>query len=168
MASTSRLPIEEPWEAFKEISPFPISNVRSLEHRLARSSAPQSIPFKPQGLTPSRGNSAASSTTSKYSYTISLRVERETGVWSNGTDTILSASCSDVQAFLTSARHEMALPPAPSEVVFSLAALSVFYSVEDPVHWMFWSDDKKSSTAEVVNRIARAYSHLYSFGTLTQ
>lgn len=93
--------------------------------------------------------------TSKYSVTITPRVQIETGVWSSGADRVLSASCSDVQAFLTCARDEMVLPAAPSEVVFCLAALSVFYRVEDPIHWMFWSDEKKYQTAEVVDRIAR-------------
>lgn len=68
---------------------------------------------------------------------------------------MLSAACPDVQAFLACAREEMNLPVASSERVFALAALDVFYRIDDPVHWMFWSERRKDETAEVVNRISR-------------
>jgi hypothetical protein len=75
---------------------------------------------------------------------------------------VLSAACPDVQTFLTSAREEMNLPIAPSEIVFALAALEVFYRVDDPVHWMFWNEKRKDETAEVVNRISRTCNFLSS------
>lgn len=76
-------------------------------------------------------------------------------MWSDGRNKVLSAACPDVQAFLSSAREEMSLPVALSEAVYALAALDVFYKIDDPVHWMFWSERRKDETAEVVNRISR-------------
>ncbi|KNZ72861.1 hypothetical protein J132_01853 [Termitomyces sp. J132] len=87
-------------------------------------------------------------------YSIPIWREIELGVWSDGTDRALSAAYPAVQDFLATARKTLSLPLPPSEVVFVIAALEVFYAWNDPVHWMFWSDEKKNTTAAVVNRIA--------------
>lgn len=83
--------------------------------------------------------------------------EIEAGVWSDGTERVLSAGYPAVQEFLATARRTLRLPLPPSEAVFVIAALEVFYAWNDPVHWMFWSDEKKNSTAAVVNRIVRTW-----------
>jgi hypothetical protein len=82
----------------------------------------------------------------------------EMGIWSDGTAIVLSSRCLDVQHYLAQARYALQLPPAPSEEVFVLAALEVFYAPTNPVHWMFWSDERKSETAEVVTRVACKHS----------
>ena len=85
-------------------------------------------------------------------------VEISPGILSDGKHRVLSASHPDVKAFIAEARRTLKLPLPPSEVIFVLAALEVFYKPGDPVHWLFWSDDKKNITAEVVTRISRMYS----------
>lgn len=90
-----------------------------------------------------------------YPTTVPQWVQIEPGVWSDGSASVLSATYPQVKGFLTRAREEMKLPPSPSEVIFVLAALEVFYRPGDPVHWMFWGDQHKNQTAEVVTRISR-------------
>lgn len=82
-------------------------------------------------------------------------VQISPGIWSDGKREVMSASHPDVKAFIAEARKTLKLPVPPSEVVFVLSALDVFYKPGDPVHWLFWSDDKKYVTAEVVTRISR-------------
>jgi hypothetical protein len=96
------------------------------------------------------------SNTSRTTYSIHVPQRRqiERGIWSDGRDIVLSSQCPDVQRYLAQARDTLHLPPAPSEEVFVLAALEVFYAPTNPVHWMFWSDEKKGETAEIVTRIA--------------
>ena len=94
----------------------------------------------------------------RYSTQVPLRVEISPGILSDGTHQVMSAGHPDVKAFIAEARRTLKLPLPPSEVVFVLAALEVFYKPGDPVHWLFWSDDKKCITAEVVTRISRMYS----------
>ncbi|KAF8345948.1 hypothetical protein F5887DRAFT_1074020 [Amanita rubescens] len=90
----------------------------------------------------------------QYSTQIPLMVQISPGVWSDGRRKVMSANHPDVRAFIAEARRSLKLPLPPSEVVFVLAALEVFYKPGDPVHWLFWSDHKKCITAEVVTRIS--------------
>ncbi|KAF9012444.1 hypothetical protein BDQ17DRAFT_1321466 [Cyathus striatus] len=89
-----------------------------------------------------------------YPTQVPLRIQVSPGVWSDGNDCVLSAAHPAVQSLLTEGRRTLQLPHTSSELVFALAALDVFYKPGDPAHWLFWSDDKKLSTAKVVNRIS--------------
>lgn len=154
VASSSRHSIDVFWQMPPDKYPFPMSDLRSADLRCFRTTV---LPTTP----PARRSTASAESVyldpspSKYSSAVTLRTQIRPGVWSDGNDRVLSAACPTVQAFLACARHDMNLPVAPSELVFALAALEVFYSIDDPVHWMFWSDEKKNQTAEVVSRISR-------------
>ncbi|KAG6819872.1 hypothetical protein H0H93_007806 [Arthromyces matolae] len=135
-------------------SAYPISDLRSSPLRKHRRAA-HPTPQPPQRLLPSSATPCPDQSLFKYS--IPVRREIERGVWSDGTDRVFSATYPAVQDFLTIARKTLQLPVPPSEIVFAIAALEVFYAWNDPVHWMFWSDEKKHATAAVVNRIARLH-----------
>ena len=104
----------------------------------------------------------------QYSTQVPLMVEISPGLLSDGKLHVLSASHPDVKAFIAEARRTLKLPLPPSEAIFVLAALEVFYKPGDPVHWLFWSDDKKNITAEVVTRISRMYSRDVPFSFSSQ
>lgn len=89
-----------------------------------------------------------------YSTQAPVMVQVSPGIWFDGNRHVMSASHPDVKAFVAEARRTLKLPLPPSEVVFVLAALEVFYNPGDPVHWLFWSDEKKHVTADVVTRIS--------------
>ena len=141
---------------------FPTSDLRSADRR--RTSMPPIIPPR-RNLTLPTANASEPLPGSKYSNVVPRRKLIAPGVWSDGCNVVLSAACPDVQTFLTCAREEMSLPVAPSEAVFALAALEVFYRIDDPVHWMFWSERRKDETAEVVNRISRTCNLLSILST---
>jgi len=143
--STSTSTSTPPWDPPVQQSYFPTSDLRFA--------GPPGRPLPATLLPPARLPSH--STASKYSNLLPQRTQIEPGVWSDGSDRVLSAACPSVQAFLNSARRTMSLPPTPSESVFALAALDVFYLIDDPVHWIFWNNEKKHRTAEVVSRISR-------------
>lgn len=96
-------------------------------------------------------------------YSVPQRVEIAQGVWSDGTQrTVLSTNYPPVQEYLLLARTAIAdqrpaLPALPasrvSERVFALAALSVFFSPKQPVHWLFWNAAQQKKTAEIVSRV---------------
>ncbi|KAG6813560.1 hypothetical protein H0H92_009952 [Tricholoma furcatifolium] len=130
---------------------FPTSNIRSSPLARPRKTA-SPLTRSPQSTTSTTTAHSDHLYTSKYE--IPTRREIEPGVWSDGKDLVFSAAHPAVQEFLASARRTLSLPVPPSELIFALAALEVFYSWRDPVHWMFWSDEKKAATAAVVNRIA--------------
>ncbi|TFK73963.1 hypothetical protein BDN72DRAFT_956047 [Pluteus cervinus] len=92
--------------------------------------------------------------TTRYPTSIPVKHEVTPGVWSDGQHTVLCANHPDVRALLDQARSTLSLPPSPSEIIFVLAALEVFYKPNDPAHWLFWNDDRKGQTADVVSRIA--------------
>ncbi|TFK44829.1 hypothetical protein BDQ12DRAFT_673648 [Crucibulum laeve] len=92
--------------------------------------------------------------TTSYSTSVPRRYQTSPGVWSDGTSTVLSAVLPQVQALLKEGRSSLQLPPVSSDVIFTLAALEVFYKPSDPAHWLFWSDEKKNQTATRVNRIS--------------
>ena len=133
------------WDPPIQQSYFPTSDLRFADPPVCP------LPPTPQPL----ARPPSHSTASKYSNLVPRRTQIEPGVWSDGSDRVLSAACPSVQAFLNSARHTMSLPQAPSESVFALAALDVFYHIDDPAHWIFWNNEKKLYTAEVVSRISR-------------
>lgn len=143
--------IDDYWDTSTTICSFPTSDLRSGD-RPCTITPPIISP--PPNLTPSDANTAGNLHVSKYLNIVPRCTQIAPGVWSDGCNQVLSAACPDVQAFLACAREEMNLPVASSERVFALAALDVFYRIDDPVHWMFWSERRKDETAEVVNRIS--------------
>lgn len=116
--------------------------------------APRRItPYSP--FAPCRGERRNYLSSTKYPTSVPTRVQVSPGVWSDGNDRVFSAAYPAVQLLLKEARATLRQPVAPNEIVFALAALDVFYKPGDPAHWIFWSDEKKLQTAEVVTRIAR-------------
>jgi hypothetical protein len=162
LPSSSRHIIDDCWENSPRTYSFPTSDLRSADRW-----SPSIIQHS-RNLTLSDRNASECPTASKYSNVVPRRTQIAPGVWSDGRNLVLSAACPDVQAFLTCAREEMNLPVAPSERVFALAALEVFYRTDDPVHWMFWSERSKDETAEVVNRISRTCDFLLSDSSYPQ
>lgn len=103
---------------------------------------------------PCRGERRNYLASTKYPTSVPRRTQISPGVWSDGNDRVFSAAYPPVQLFLARARSALKQPVAPSEIIFTLAALEVFYKPGDSAHWLFWSDEKKNQTAEVVTRIA--------------
>ena len=128
-----------------------------LQRPLASTTMPQTPFTQPETsrFHPQKPNYIAPT---QYSTQIPLMVQISPGIWSDGNRKVMSANHPDVKAFIADARRNLKLPVPPSEIVFVLAALEVFYKPGDPIHWLFWSDDKKYVTAEVVTRISRMYS----------
>jgi hypothetical protein len=118
-------------------------------------------PYSP--FAPSRGERRNYLASTKYPTSVPARTQISPGVWSDGNDRVFSSTYPAVQQVLKEARATLKQPLAPNEIVFTLAALDVFYKPGDPAHWIFWSDEKKHQTAEVVTRIAR--KHLLSPAT---
>ena len=110
---------------------------------------------------PCRGERRDYLSSTKYPTSVPARTQISPGVWSDGKDRVFSSAYPAVQQLLKEARATLKQPVAPNEIVFSLAALDVFYKPNDAAHWIFWSDEKKHQTAEVVTRIAR--EHLLFF-----
>ncbi|KIY50134.1 hypothetical protein FISHEDRAFT_57490 [Fistulina hepatica ATCC 64428] len=81
------------------------------------------------------------------------------GVWlAHDGRELLSTDYPEVIQFCDAARrnvdaHRLELPTATCEAVWVLAALSVFLSPQDPVHWLFWREDVMNETAERIDRI---------------
>lgn len=144
---SQHMPSLRNWDLPAEQSPFPTSHLRSMSPAGARSTPPPLVLQLPSF-------SRTQKSQSKYANLLPRRTQIEPGVWSDGRDRVLSATCPSVQAFLNSARASMRLPPASSDSVFALAALDVFYRVDDPAHWLFWNDERKYQTAEIVSRIS--------------
>ncbi|RDB25203.1 hypothetical protein Hypma_007781 [Hypsizygus marmoreus] len=133
---------------------FPTSDIRSANPPRFASAATPLAARLPHNTAQADDSVCIDVSFTKYSTAVPLRTQIAPGIWWDGSSSVLSAACPTVQAFLTCARRNMKLPAAPSEPVFALAALEVFYRTDDPVHWMFWSDEKKHHTAEVVSRIS--------------
>ncbi|GLB37543.1 hypothetical protein LshimejAT787_0405940 [Lyophyllum shimeji] len=150
VASSSRSTTHEPWSPPSGDSSFPTSDLRSTP---LQPTTPPPTRVPPHFLAPSPAP-CSDLTPSNCSTPVPVWKEIEPGVWSDGTDRVLSAAYPPVRQFIATARRSMSLPVPPSDVVFVIAALEVFYRRNDPVHWMFWSDEKKYETAKVVNRIA--------------
>ncbi|TFK26475.1 hypothetical protein FA15DRAFT_654311 [Coprinopsis marcescibilis] len=85
---------------------------------------------------------------------IPVRFQVSPGVWTDGESQVYSSDLPEVQDLLSVARKTLVLPAASSDLVFTLAALEVFYKPGDPAHWLFWSDEKKNETADVVTQIS--------------
>ncbi|KAF8070567.1 hypothetical protein FPV67DRAFT_1028145 [Lyophyllum atratum] len=136
---------------------FPTSDLRSTP---PRPMVPPTTRVPPPYFT-APSSPSVDQTTSEYSTPVPVWEEIDPGVWFNGTDRVLSSAYPAVQDFLAVARQLMSLPVPPSELIFVIAALDVFYNKNDPVHWMFWSDEKKYQTATVVNRIALRSPQLF-------
>ncbi|PFH50899.1 hypothetical protein AMATHDRAFT_47511 [Amanita thiersii Skay4041] len=150
--STSHPIINHSWDLPPDLNPFLPSVIRMQPSfptsipphiNLLHYATATYLPPQPSYFAPTR-----------YSTQVPLMVQISPGVWSDGKHTVLSANHPDVKGFLTAARNTLKLPIPPSEAVFVLAALEVFYKPGDPVHWLFWSDEKKHITAEVVSRIS--------------
>ncbi|KAF8893988.1 hypothetical protein BD779DRAFT_1504637 [Infundibulicybe gibba] len=152
VASTSRQNMEFSWQPPTEYSPFPTSDVR-LECRSQPTTLASTNPHRRLGSV-AGDHPAEHRNITCYPTSLPRRVEIQRGVWFDGTDTVLSATFPDVEDFLANARNALSLPTASSEIIFTLAALEVFYNPGDPAHWLFWSDEKKYETAKMVTRIA--------------
>lgn len=150
VASTSRLD----FEGFEDPPPprlvFPDSDCRN-ESR-AQDTHPRRASTSLHLQAPSKLSATA---TTSYSTALPIRTQISPGVFCEGTHLLFSAAHPQVQNLLKTARSTLALPSSPSDVIFTLAALEVFYKPADPAHWLFWSDDRKSATADVVTRISR-------------
>lgn len=129
----------------------PLSNCRSEAFLVESMAQPRSITAIPVVAPPAPTYPAASDCSK---FMPPARWEKSPGVLTDGKRTVYSSALPEVQRVLQVARQTLAPPSLSSEVIFTLAALSVFYHPSDPAHWTFWSDDKKNHTADVVNRIA--------------
>lgn len=116
--------------------------------------APRRItPYSP--FAPCKGERRNYLASTNYPTSVPTRTQTSPGVWSDGKDRVFSSAYPAVQLLLQEARATLKQPTSPNDIIFSLAALDVFYKPADPAHWIFWSDEKKLQTAEVVSRIAR-------------
>jgi len=154
VASTSRLAIQDDWDPLPSLWTFPVSDCR-YESNIpdTHPKPPSPVRSHPTADVPSVPPLAPAARSS-YSSAVPVLKQLSPGVWTDGKDTLLSAALPEVQELLAAARSRLSLPKASSELIFTLAALEVFYKPADPAHWLFWSDDKKSTTADVVTRIA--------------
>lgn len=109
-------------------------------------------PYSPYA--PCRGERRDYLSSTKYPTSVPARTQISPGVWSDGKDQVFSSAYPAVQRMLKEARATLKQPVTSNEIVFALAALDVFYKPNDPAHWIFWSDEKKHQTAEVVTRVA--------------
>ncbi|PPR00988.1 hypothetical protein CVT24_000282 [Panaeolus cyanescens] len=83
-----------------------------------------------------------------------MAVQREPGVWEQDDDIVYSVEWPPVQNYLAQLRASRRLISAPSEIVYTLAALSVLQTPHDALHWLFWGPKSINSSAPLVNRIA--------------
>ncbi|KAF8806456.1 hypothetical protein BYT27DRAFT_7167768 [Phlegmacium glaucopus] len=81
-------------------------------------------------------------------------VRIEQGLWQDGEDLLHSSDWPPVQQYLSETSKNRRLAPAPTEIVFALAALEVLHQPHNPVHWLFWGAAYLSSTSKAVNKIA--------------
>lgn len=83
------------------------------------------------------------------------------GVWEEDGVLKISKDYWHVQDFLKRTRKARRQIPAPSEIIFALAALSVILATDDPAHWIFWGPSF-FTTGEQVDNILRAFYSLCS------
>ncbi|KAL0956465.1 hypothetical protein HGRIS_002611 [Hohenbuehelia grisea] len=76
------------------------------------------------------------------------------GVCHYGQHVVYTPDHPRVQAIIKEANATWCLPQNVPEHFMALAALQVFYFPNSPVHWLFWSDERKKDTARLVNGIA--------------
>ncbi|KAF8200983.1 hypothetical protein BJ912DRAFT_947725 [Pholiota molesta] len=76
------------------------------------------------------------------------------GVWLDDGQIIYSKDWPPVQEYLNEVREAKTMLPAPSDVIFTLAALSVLQHPEDVAHWIFWAQGTYWTVGELVDSIA--------------
>ena len=149
VASSSRHPLHCPSGPPNDSFSFPTSSIRNearfIQQATTLPSSLNNTPSTPPTPAPPR---------TTFSTAVPQRAQISPGLWFDGQRTVLSAALPEVQRVLATARNTLKLSPTSSDVVFALAALHVFYSPGDPAHWLFWSDEQKNKTAEVVTRIS--------------
>lgn len=149
VASSSRHPLHSPPGPPNHSFSFPTSSIRNETRFIQQATTLPSSSYN----TPSTPTTPAPPRTT-FSTAVPQRVQVSPGLWFDGQRTVLCAALPEVQRVLATARNTLKLSPTSSDVVFALAALHVFYSPGDPAHWLFWSDEQKNKTAEVVTRIS--------------
>ncbi|KAF9263283.1 hypothetical protein L218DRAFT_927753 [Marasmius fiardii PR-910] len=75
------------------------------------------------------------------------------GIVQEGNRTIITHEHPAVTHCLAHIRKTLTLPPCTPETILALCSIEVFLRPSDPAHWLFWSDERKVDTVEVVNRI---------------
>ncbi|RXW21646.1 hypothetical protein EST38_g4211 [Candolleomyces aberdarensis] len=157
VASSSRLPLQENWDPPSSLWTFPVSDCR-YEPSLPDALTSSTSEALHQSTAKSSAHASTSTTPPSHPINLPIRSQLSPGVWTDGGRKIYSSALPEVQQLLETARSTLTLPDISSDLIFTLAALDVFYKPGDPVHWLFWSDEKKESTANVVTRISFAWN----------
>ncbi|KAK7053413.1 hypothetical protein VNI00_004039 [Paramarasmius palmivorus] len=81
------------------------------------------------------------------------RIRISKGIYQEGKHIVVTPQHPAVSECLAHCRKTWSFPPAIPDTILVLCALEVFFHPSDPAHWLFWSNKKKESSVELVNRI---------------
>ncbi|KAF4620620.1 hypothetical protein D9613_000787 [Agrocybe pediades] len=81
-------------------------------------------------------------------------VEIAPGVWEKDDEIQYSPEWPPVQAYLSELRKARHMIPAPSQIIFALAALHVVHDPHDPAHWLIWDRSRYSDVGKKVDNVA--------------
>ncbi|KAG7098698.1 hypothetical protein E1B28_000611 [Marasmius oreades] len=84
------------------------------------------------------------------------RIHISKGVVQEGNHIILTHQHPAISQCLAHIRKTLTLPSCTPETVLALCSIEVFLHPSDPAHWLFWSNERKANTVEVLNRICDA------------